>query len=58
MAEWRYRFTFIDLDTRWRCVLSFTSLSLYHRGKSRRYALDRRLRVPRVGLDVVERRKI
>jgi hypothetical protein len=35
--------TILNLGTRWRRVISFTSLSLYPQGKSPRYPLDRRL---------------
>jgi hypothetical protein len=34
MGEWRYRSTDLDFNTRLRWVVSFTSLSLYSRGKS------------------------
>jgi hypothetical protein len=34
---------FLDLGTSWRWVVSFTLRSLYHRGKSPRYPLDRML---------------
>jgi hypothetical protein len=43
MGEWRYTSTILDLDTRWRWVVSFTHLPLYSRGKSPRYPLARRL---------------
>jgi len=33
----------INLGTRWRWVVSFTTRPLYSRSKSPRYALDRRL---------------
>jgi hypothetical protein len=33
----------LDLDTRWRWVVSFTPHSLYPQGKSLCYQLDRRL---------------
>jgi hypothetical protein len=39
----------------WRCVVSFTPLPLYLQGKNPRYPSDRRLGVPRTGLDDVER---
>jgi hypothetical protein len=32
-GEWRYSSTFLDLDTRWRWVVSFTPLPLYPPGK-------------------------
>jgi len=41
MGAWRY--SIINLGTRWRWVVSFTKRSLYARGKSQRYPLDRRL---------------
>jgi hypothetical protein len=31
MGEWRYSSTFLDLDTRWRWVVSFRPLPLYPR---------------------------
>jgi hypothetical protein len=37
---------FLDLDTSWRWVVSFTPWSLYHWVKSPRYPLDRRLYEP------------
>jgi hypothetical protein len=37
---------FLDLGTSWRWVVSFTPWSLYPRGKSPRYPLDRRLGGP------------
>jgi hypothetical protein len=46
MGEWRYIFTFLDLGTRWRLVVSFTPRPLYPRGKIPRYPLDRRLGGP------------
>jgi hypothetical protein len=45
-GEGMYSFTLLDLDTRWRWVISFTPLSLYSRGKSPRYPLDERLGGP------------
>jgi hypothetical protein len=36
----------LDLGTRWRLVVSFTSRPLYTKGKSTRYPLDRRLGGP------------
>jgi hypothetical protein len=41
-----YSSTILDLGTRWRWGVSFTSLPLYPRGKSPRYPLDRRLGGP------------
>jgi hypothetical protein len=37
--------TILDLDTIWKWVVSFTPGSLYPRGRTPRYSLDRRLRV-------------
>jgi hypothetical protein len=48
MREWRYSSTFIDLGSRWRCVVSYTNLPLYPRRKSPRYPLDRKLGGPRI----------
>jgi hypothetical protein len=44
--EWRYSFTCLDLGIKCRRVVSFTSLPLFHRGKSPQYALDRRQVMP------------
>jgi hypothetical protein len=41
MGEWRYRSTILDLDTRWRWVVSFTSV-----GNRPWYPLDRGLGEP------------
>jgi hypothetical protein len=49
----RYIFTLLDLDTRWRLVISFTSRLLYSR-----YPLCRWLVGPRAGLDTMKKRKI
>jgi hypothetical protein len=35
--EWRYSSTILDLDTRWRWVVSFTPWQLYPRGKRHWY---------------------
>jgi hypothetical protein len=43
MGEWMYSFTILDLDIRWRRVVSFTSRPLYSRGRIPGYGLDRRL---------------
>jgi hypothetical protein len=43
MGEWRYSSTILDLGTRWRRVVSFTSRPLYPRGKRPQYPLDRKL---------------
>jgi hypothetical protein len=42
MVKWRHSSIIIDLVTRWKRMVSFTSLPLYPRVKSLRYALDRR----------------
>jgi hypothetical protein len=42
MGKRRYRSTILNPGTRFRRVVSFTPLSLYPRGKSSRYPLDRR----------------
>jgi hypothetical protein len=49
-----YSFTILDLDPRWRCVVSFTPLPLYTREKSPRYPLIRRLGGPEGRQDAVE----
>jgi hypothetical protein len=41
MEEWRYRSTILNLGARWRWVVIFTPASLYRKGKSPRYPLDR-----------------
>jgi hypothetical protein len=46
MGQCMYRSTFSWLGTSWRWVVSFTPRPLYHRGKSPRYPLDRRLSGP------------
>jgi hypothetical protein len=43
MGEWRYSSTFLDLDSRWRRVVSFVALPLYSRGKSSQQSVDKRL---------------
>jgi hypothetical protein len=53
MGEWRYNFTFLDLDTRWRWVVSFPTLPLYPCTHWRGGWVG-----PRVSLDPVEKRKI
>jgi hypothetical protein len=40
--EWRYSSTILDLGTKWRWVVSFTSPPLYPRGKRPWYPLDKR----------------
>jgi hypothetical protein len=47
MEEWRYSSTILDLGTRWKWVVSFTTRSLYPRGKSPLYRLNMRLGGPR-----------
>jgi hypothetical protein len=46
MGEWRYSSTILGLGARWRWVVSFRPLRLYHRGKRSRYPLDSRLAGP------------
>jgi hypothetical protein len=46
MGNWRYSSTIFYLGTRWRWVVSFTSLPLYPRGCSLCYQLNRRLGAP------------
>jgi hypothetical protein len=46
MWEWMYRSTFLDLDTSWRWVVSFTPLPLYLRRKSPEYTLNKWLGEP------------
>jgi hypothetical protein len=41
-----YSFTILDLGTRWRWVVSFTTWPLYPRGNYPQYPLDRRLNGP------------
>jgi hypothetical protein len=48
---------FLDLDSSWRWIVSFTPRSLYPRGKSLRCPLDRSLGGPRSGLEDVEKRE-
>jgi hypothetical protein len=43
VGEWKYSSTIIDLDTRWRCVITFTPRPIYPWGRSPRYPLYRRL---------------
>jgi len=49
---------FCNLGTRWRWAISFTPKPLYLHGKSPWYPLDRQPGGPRVGLDMVSKRKI
>jgi hypothetical protein len=53
MNEWRYSSIILDLGTRWRWVVSFTSLPLYPR-----YSLIGGWVAPRAGLDAGEKRKV
>jgi hypothetical protein len=46
---------FLDLGTIWRWVVNFTPLPLYPRGKSPRYALDRRLGGPQSRYSIARR---
>jgi hypothetical protein len=48
MGEWMYRPTCFDLCTCWRWVVRLTPRLLYPRGRSPRYALDRRLGGPQI----------
>jgi hypothetical protein len=43
MVEWRYSSIFLDLGTRWKCVVSFKPRTPNLQVKSPRYPLDRRL---------------
>jgi hypothetical protein len=45
-GEWMYSSTILDAGIRWRWVVSYTARPLYLRGKTPRYALDRRLGAP------------
>jgi hypothetical protein len=57
MGQWRYSSTILDLDTRWRWVVSFKPRPLYSRGNRPRYQVDSRLGGPERSVDVVEKRK-
>jgi hypothetical protein len=46
MGEWRYSSTILALGSKWRWVVSFTSLPLYPQENSLRYLLDTRLGGP------------
>jgi hypothetical protein len=46
MGDWRYSSIFLDLGTRWRWMVSLTSLLFYPQGKSQQYPLGRRLGGP------------
>jgi len=48
----------LHLGTRWGWVVDFTSWPLYCRGKTLRYALNRKLTRPRAGKDVLVKRWI
>jgi hypothetical protein len=54
---WRYSSTILNLETRWRWVISFTSQPLFLRGKSLRYPFDR-LGGPQRGSERCEEKKI
>jgi hypothetical protein len=41
--KWRYSSTILDLETRWRLVVRFTTLPLYPWGKRPQYPLVREL---------------
>jgi hypothetical protein len=43
MEEWRYSSAILDLDSRWRWVVSLTHRPLYPQGNSTWYPSDRRL---------------
>jgi hypothetical protein len=43
MGECSYNSTILDLENRWRCVFSFTSMALSLLGNNPRYYLYRRL---------------
>jgi hypothetical protein len=58
MGEWRYSFTFLDLGTRWRRVVSFTFRSFYTRGISLGIYCIGGLMGLEAGLDAREKRKI
>jgi hypothetical protein len=57
MGECRYSSTILELGNRWRKVVSFMPQPLYHRGKSLRCPLARRLG-PVAGLDAVKERNM
>jgi hypothetical protein len=46
IGKQRYSSTFLDLGTRWKCVVDFTPLPLYLCRKGPQYSLDRRLGGP------------
>jgi hypothetical protein len=48
MCEWRNSSIILDIVTRWRWVVSFTTQLLYFRGKNFRYPLDRRVGGPHI----------
>jgi hypothetical protein len=58
MGEWRYNSNFLDLVTRWRWVVSFTTWPLYPRWKRARCPLIGGCVGPRASLDAVEKRKV
>jgi hypothetical protein len=58
MGEWRYSSTILDLETRWRWVISFTFLPLHPRGKIPGIHWRGGWEGPRTGQDTVEERKM
>jgi hypothetical protein len=42
MSKWRYSSNILDLETRWRRVVSFMALPFYPRGNIPKYPVDRR----------------
>jgi hypothetical protein len=57
MGEWRYSSTILDLSSRWRWMVNFTSLPIYPRGKSLWYPLNRWLGGPQNRLTLRRREK-
>jgi hypothetical protein len=57
MGDWRYISTLLDLGTRWREVVNFTTRPLYTREKSLDTHWIRGWPGPTADLDVVEKRK-
>jgi hypothetical protein len=58
MGKWKYSSTFLGLGTRWRWVVSFTTLPLYPWGKSPQYPSDGRLGEPQSRSERCEEVKI
>jgi hypothetical protein len=46
VGEWRYSFNLIELDSRWRSVVSFTSLPVFPQGKSPRHLFVKKFIAP------------